>query len=326
MKVLVTGASGFVGYHVAKELIEKGCNVKVLVRETPEHLKKLSVEFCKGDLRDKASLKEALEGCQQLYHVAAFYKLWSKDPKIFYDINVEGTRKLFQAASEEEVSKIVYTSSVAAIKLSSKGISSDENCHATLDDMVGHYKRSKFLSEMVANEFVQEGLPIVIVNPSTPIGPFDIKPTPTGQIILDFLKRKMPAYMDTGLNLVAVEDVAKGHLLACEKGKVGERYILGDENLKLIEIFKILQDITKLKAPKVRIPYFVGYMSGFVSELFAKITHSEPSIPLDGVKMAKKYMFFDASKAKKELGFEPTPVKYALERAVRWFYDNGYVN
>lgn len=325
MKTLVTGGSGFVGYWVARKLHEAGCQVKAMVRgNPPAHLAQLPIEFCQGDLRNRESLQQALQDCDRLFHVAAHYSLWEKNPQIFYDINVEGTRNLLELALQAGISKVVYTSSVATLKVNSDGSLSNENSKASIDDIIGHYKRSKYLAEHVAMEFVADGLPIVIVNPSAPIGPCDVKPTPTGKIIVDFLKGKMPAYLDTGLNLVAVEDVASGHLLAAEKGKIGQRYILGNQNLLLVEILQMLAKITGRKAPRIQMPYWVAYTAGMVSETLARCTGKPPAVPLDGVRMAKKKMFFDASYAQKELGFSPTPVEQALERAVAWFQEHRY--
>ncbi len=325
MKALVTGASGFVGYSVAKTLLDAGFSVKAIVRSPSNYLSQLPVEICFGDLLDRDSLKKALEGCDYLFHVAAHYSLWERDPQILYKVNVEGTRSLFEVASEMSIKKIVYTSSVATIKLSSDGSPVDETSIGSLENMVGHYKRSKFQAEEVAQKMASEGVPITIVNPSAPVGPFDVKPTPTGKITLDFLKRKMPAYVDTGLNIAPVEDVAKGHLLALEKGKIGERYILGGKNLRLIEILQILESITKLPAPKICMPYWVAYSAGVASEMMARVFHTPPAVPLEGVRMSKKYMFFESEKAMKDLGYKKTSVEDALSRAVDWFRNNGYV-
>ena len=325
MTALVTGASGFVGFWVVKKLLAAGHQVKVLLRQPPPpYLAALDVEVVNGDLRDRDSLQRALSGCRQLYHVAAHYKLWERDPGVFYAINVEATKNLLTLAGDNGLDKIVYTSSVATIKPGDAAAPATETSVATLADMVGHYKRSKFLAEQEVDKLCQQGLPAVIVNPSAPIGAYDAKPTPTGKIILDFLQRKMPAYLDTGLNLVAVEDVAAGHLLAAQYGQHGRRYILGNSNLRLIEIFRLLAEITASAAPKVRMPYWVAYLAGSVSESWAMISGKPPQVPLDGVRMARKYMFFDSTRAENELGYCPTPVTAALQRAVTWFYDNGY--
>ena len=325
MKALVTGASGFVGFWVVKKLLATGHQVKVLLRQQPPpYLATLDVEIARGNLRDRDSLHLALQGCRQLYHVAAHYKLWERNPSIFYAINVDGSKNLLTLAGDSGIDKIVYTSSVATIRPGNAANPATEENVSTVDDMVGHYKRSKFLAEQEVDKLCQQGLPAVIVNPSAPIGAYDAKPTPTGKIIVDFLQRKMPAYLDTGLNLVAVEDVADGHLLAAQRGQIGRRYILGNSNLQLIEIFKMLQEITDLKAPKVKMPYWVAYLAGNFSEGWAWLTGKQPGVPLDGVRMARKYMFFDSSRAENELGYRPTPVAQALQRAVTWFYDNGY--
>lgn len=325
MKALVTGATGFVGYWVARKLQERGHSVKILVRQLPPHLENTTFEIAYGDLRDKDSLRKALQDCNQLYHVAAHYRLWDKNPKVFYDINVEGTRNLMTLASETNLEKIIYTSSVATIKIMPDKVPSTEANEAGIEDMIGDYKKSKFLAEMVVREMAQDGLPVVIVNPSAPVGSYDVKPTPTGKIIVDFLQGKMPAYLDTGLNLVDVEDVAIGHILAAEKGEIGKRYILGNQNLRLIDILQILAKISGKKAPKIRMPYWIAYAAGKASEIFAQCTGQEPAIPLDGVRMAKKFMFFDSSLAKKEIGYEPQSIEAALEKAIAWFKDKHYV-
>ena len=324
MKALVTGASGFVGYWVARKLIENGWNVKIMVRNNvPEHCKALKAEMCYGDLQDKESLKNALDDCQYLFHLAAHYRLWEKNPQIYYDINVHGTENLLQIAYESNhIEKIIYTSSVATLKLDPQHNPVSEDSIATEKDMVGHYKRSKFLAEQSVLKMVEKGYPIIIVQPSTPIGAYDVKPTPTGKIIVDFLAGKMPAYVDTGLNLVSVEDVAIGHLLAAEKGQFGRSYILGNENLTLKQIFDLLEKVSGHKAPNIKMPYCVAYCAGFCSEIFAKLTNTVPAVPLDGVKMSRKYMFFDNTRARTELGFEPTSVELALKQAVDYFLQN----
>jgi dihydroflavonol-4-reductase len=324
MKALVTGATGFVGYAVMKRLLAAGFSVKILVRGAlPAHLQGIPVEVCQGDLCDEKSLALALAGCDHLFHVAAHYKLWDRDPEVFYRVNVEGTKKLLSLAATQ-VRKIVYTSSVATIKPSPDGSPVNEDSHATLADMIGHYKRSKYLAEMAVKELAQKGTPVVIVNPSAPIGSYDVKPTPTGQIIVDFLNGKMFGYVHTGLNLVAVEDVAEGHLLAAEKGKVGERYILGGENLYLIEIFRLLEKISGVRAPKFKVPYAVAYTAGYMSELWAGISGKPPAISFDGVRMARKCMFFDSIRSIQQLGYRPSSAEEALRRAVQWFRENHY--
>ncbi len=348
MKILVTGAAGFVGYHVARKLSEQGGHeIRCLCRPSSNtaYLQKLPVKIVTGDLREPLSLEKALGGCEILYHVAADYRLWAKNPQELIDSNVKGTKNILNAARKADVRKVVYTSSVSAVGRTEPGgpvthygglsgaeraewekqFSGNETMTPTEHQLIGPYKKSKFLAEQAARGFAQQGMDIVIVNPSTPVGSHDIKPTPTGKLVLDFLNRKMPAYLDTGLNLVDVEDVAAGHLLAAEKGKSGERYILGNKNLMLKEILDILSRITGLPAPKFKVPYALAYTAGWFSTAFAELTGIQPAIPLDGVKMAREIMFYDGSKAVKELSLPQTPVEKALEKAVRFFKDSGYV-
>lgn len=319
---LVTGATGFLGWHVARKLLERGHSVRALVRDV-KRLKELDVEAVTGDLRDAASLERAVAGCGLVFHVAADYRLWAKDSSELYRSNVDGTRNLLSAARSAGVERVVYTSTVGCIGIP-KGGQGDEDQPVSLDDMAGAYKRSKFQAEQVALEFAGSGFPVVIVNPTAPVGDHDFKPTPTGKIIVDFLRDAMPAYLDTGLNLVDVRDTAEGHLLACEKGRPGERYILGCQNLTLRQIFEKLERISGCKAPRVRIPYFVAYLAGMASTGWANVSGREPRAPLDGVKMASKKMFASHAKAARELGFSPGPVDKALSRAVEWFRENGY--
>lgn len=324
---LVTGGTGFIGSAVVRHLLERGEAVRVLVRRGSDlrNLAGLPVELAYGDLRDRNAVREAIRGCQRLYHVAASYRLWSLNPEELYEVNVDGTRNILEAAGEEGVGRIVYTSSVGALGIPTGGLGT-EATPVTLEDMVGHYKRSKFLAEALAREMVRKGLPVVIVNPSTPVGPRDVKPTPTGQVIVDFLNGKMVGYIDTGLNLIDVDDVAEGHILAAERGRVGERYILGHRNLTLKEIFDLLARITGLTPPRLRLPYRSVLPLAYLSQWTANwITKRPPSIPLEGVKMAKRFMFFEASKAVEELGLPQRPVEMALQKAVKWFLDNGYV-
>ncbi len=328
MKVLVTGATGFIGFHVAKLLTEKGFYVKALVRDENDvkALKDLGVAPVKGDIRDFDACSDALKGCQQLYHLAADYRLWVPDPAVMYAINVQGTKNLMRAALMRSVEKVVYTSTVGVLAAHADGAPSNEESSADIRDMVGHYKKSKFLAEIEVRRCVEQGLPAVIVNPSTPIGPFDRKPTPTGKIIVDFMNGKIPAFLDTGLNFVDVEDVADGHILAAQQGRVGQRYILGNRNITLREFFGILARMTGKKAPGVRLPYLPVLMAAYVNEaLSTLITGKQPMIPLTGVKMAKKYMFFDCSKAIKELHMRQSPVEGAIEKAIRWFERNDYI-
>jgi dihydroflavonol-4-reductase len=325
---LVTGGTGFVGAAVVRLLLSEGHAVRALARRGSDlrNLDGLDIELTYGDLQDRTSLRPALKGCRRLYHVAAHYSLWEPDPGVFYRVNVDGTRNLLEAAMEAGVERVVYTSTVGALGYREDGGPADEKTPASLDQIIGHYKRSKFLAEEEARQAAVRGLPLVIVNPSTPVGPRDIKPTPTGRVIVDYLNRLMPAYIDTGLNLIDVDDVAKGHVLAAERGRVGERYILGHRNLTLKEIFAILGQITKIPAPKICLPYRLilplAYANQWLSDL---ITKRPPRIPLEGVKMAKRHMFFDASKAVRELGLPQSSIEQALERAAHWFIDHGYV-
>jgi dihydroflavonol-4-reductase len=319
---LVTGASGFIGWHVARLLAENGHRIRALVRPT-SRLQELDVEPVMGDLRDSSSLERAVQGCGVVFHVAADYRLWAKDPSELYRSNVEGTRNLLEAARKHGVERVVYTSTVGCIGVPDNGVG-DEQQPVKLEEMSGAYKRSKFLAERVALEFAGNGFPVVIVNPTAPVGDHDVKPTPTGKIVLDFLKGDMPAFIDTGLNVVDVRDTARGHLLACEKGKAGERYILGCENLSLAAILAKLARITGRPAPSVRLPYWVAYAAGLVTTGWARITGVPPRAPLEAVRMARKKMFVSIEKAKRELGFEPSPVDGALVRAVEWFRANGY--
>ena len=328
---LVTGATGFVGFHVAQELIARGEHVRVLVRPSSRldnvHALHASLtEVVIGDLTDAASLRQALQKCDTLYHVAADYRLWAKDPNELYRSNVDGTRLLLESAQEANVRRIVYTSTVGALGIPRDGTSGTETTPVAESDMIGHYKRSKFLAEEVARQFAAEGLPVVIVNPSTPVGERDIKPTPTGQIIVDFLNRRLPVYVDTGLNLIDVHDTAADILLAAEHGRIGERYILGNRNTSMKEMLQMLAAITGLPAPKMQLPYAAAWLAvGIENVIVDKILGRVPAHPFEGVKMARHKMFFDASKAVKELGLPQSPVEQALARAVAWFTANGYV-
>lgn len=326
MKTFVTGSTGFIGASIVRELLGYGREVRVLVRSGSDtsNLTGLDVELWKGDLLNGESLKKGLKGCDVLYHAAADYRLWARDQEEMYRINVGGTEAILEAALENGLTKVVYTSSVGTLGNPGNGIPGTEETPVTLADMAGPYKKSKFLAERVAEKYVSKGLPLVIVNPSTPVGPGDIKPTPTGKIIVDFLKRKMPAYLDTGLNIIAVEDCARGHVLAEQKGLVGRKYILGNTNLTLRNIFGLLEEITGLSAPRVRLPYMPILVAAYINEGLSRITGKEPLIPLAGVQMAAKFMYFDASRSVHELGLPQTPVKEALVRAVDWFKNNGY--
>lgn len=315
--VLVTGASGFLGWHVARLLVERGYPVRALVRAA-SRVDGIEVERVTGDLRDPASIERATAGCGLVFHVAADYRLWAKDPKELYQSNVEGTRHVLEAARRAGVERVVYTSTVGCIGIPYCGLG-DETTKVSLDDMAGDYKRSKFLAEQAVLEAAAAGLPVVIVNPTAPIGDHDVKPTPTGQIVLDFLNGDMPAFIDTGLNVVDVRDTALGHLLACEKGRPGERYILGSENLTLAQILATLARLTHRRAPRVRLPYAVAYGAGAVSTAWAGITGNPPRVPMEAVRMARKKMWVSHEKAHRELGFAPGPAETALWRAVEWF-------
>ncbi|MCZ2074960.1 MAG: NAD-dependent epimerase/dehydratase family protein [Bryobacteraceae bacterium] len=319
---LVTGASGFVGWHVAKRLLDRGYSVRALVRPG-SMVRDLGVETVTGDLREPESLNRAASGCGVIFHVAADYRLWARRPQELYLSNVNGTANLLEAARKQGVECVVYTSTVGCIGVPEGGIG-DEREPVTLEEMTGTYKRSKFLAEKRAREFAESGFPVVIVNPTTPVGDHDFKPTPTGRIVLDFIRGAMPAYVDTGLNFVDVRDTAEGHLLALERGRAGERYILGAENLSLQELFARLERLSGVRAPSVRIPYFIAYAAGMASTGLARITGREPRAPLDGVRMSRKKMFVSHEKAGRELGYAPAPVDGALARAIEWFRSNGY--
>jgi dihydroflavonol-4-reductase len=328
MKTLVTGGTGFVGANVVRMLIQRGTEVRALVRPRSDtrNLDQLDVELVAGDLRDRGSLEAALEGCDTVYHVAAMYALWAPNPQEIYDSNVTGTVNLLEAAGQAGVEKIVYTSSVATIGLPKDGAPGTEEVPLPPEDLVSDYKRSKYFAEQEVLKYAQRGLPVVIVNPSFPVGPWDVKPTPSGQIIVNFLRGKIPAYVDTGLNVVDVEDVAIGHIMAAEKGRIGERYILGHANVTLPELFQLLAQISGMRAPRLRIPYGFAYLSACVSECVARtITHKPPFVTLAGVRLSRKRMFFDASKAVRELGLPQTPPLEALSKAVQWFRAHGYV-
>jgi dihydroflavonol-4-reductase len=315
--VLVTGASGFLGWHVARVLIERGYSVRALVRPA-SGVAELPVELITGDLREPGSLEQAVAGCGIVFHVAADYRLWARRPAEMYRSNADGTRNLLEAARRAGVERVVYTSTVGCIGIPHDGIG-DEDTPVTLGDMAGDYKRSKFLAEQAALEFARSGFPVVIVNPTAPVGDHDIKPTPTGQVVADFLEGRMPAFIDTGLNIVNVRDVAVGHLQALERGRGGERYILGSENLTLAQILQILARITGRKAPAVRLPYAIAYCAGICSTAWADVTGAPPRVPIDAVRMARKKMWVRHTKARRELGFDPGPVEGALRKAVHWF-------
>ncbi len=326
MKALVTGATGFVGAAVVRALIKTGIEVRVLARRDSDfsNLQQFKIDGAYGDLRDKESLRKALAGCGQLYHVAAHYALWARNPAIFYDVNVTGTKNLMEAARDVGTKRIVYCSTIGAIGLPPGGGLGTEETPVSLEQMAGHYKRSKYLAEQEVLALAKQGLPVVIVNPSAPVGEGDVKPTPTGQMIVDFMKGRMPAYIETGMNIVDVDDVAAGHLLAMEKGRIGERYILGTKNLMLRDIFEILSRLTGVNMPSVKLPRELILPLAYMNLAFSWVTGIPPRIPLEGVKMAKYKMHYDCSKAIRELGIPQTPPEVALEKAVRWFRDHHY--
>ena len=327
---LVTGGTGFVGANVVRELLKDGRAVRVLARKGGDRraLAGLDVEIAEGDLLDTESLRAAVRGVATVFHVAADYRLWARDPRDIYKANVDGTRALLEACGDAGVARIVYTSSVGALGIPRDGTPGTEDTPVTLDDMVGPYKRSKFLGEQVALEFARQGLPVVVVNPSAPIGPWDVKPTPTGQMIVDALHGKLFAIVDTGLNLVHVRDVARGHLQAETLGKVGEKYILGhvDGNLSLAAIGGLIAEVSGGKPPRLRIPYAVAWCAAACSEGFARMTGGIPKVPLDAVRMARKRMYFSPAKAVRELALPQTDVRVAVRDAVQWFFDHGYAS
>ncbi len=345
MRAFVTGATGFLGSHVARVLAEQGAELRLLVRPTSDlrNISELNADRVVGDLRDSASLEKAISGCDVVFHVAADYRLWVRDPGGMYRSNVEGTRGLIESARKQGARRIVYTSSVATMgfishhagaKLCSAGQpraavpthAADEDSPVSLADMIGHYKRSKFMAEQVAVEAARSGVDVVIVNPTTPIGERDIKPTPTGRIVVDFLKRKFPVYVETGLNLVDATECARGHIQALEKGRAGERYILGGENLTLKQILDRLATITGLRSPTVKLPYFFALATGVVDEMVTgRLLGREPRATIDAVRMGRKMMFVSSAKAERELGWRMVPVEGALRRSVEWFRANGYV-
>jgi dihydroflavonol-4-reductase len=327
MKAFVTGGTGFIGSSVVRALLERNVGVRALCRAgSPRiNLDGLDAEIVEGDLRDPASLRHGMAGCELVFHAGALYSFWVRPRRLIYDVNVEGTRSVFDAAKATGVERIVYTSSVAALGLRDDGRPADESTPTSVGEVVGDYKKSKYLAEKVALEYAKD-LPIVIVNPSFPVGPRDVKPTPTGQTILDFLNRRMPAYIETGMNVVDVEDVALGHWLAVEKGRVGERYILGGENVTMKGMLDLLSDITGLPSPRVRVPYrpilALSYLNAAFCRLFPKIT---PRMTPETIRMSSHFMYFDPSKAVRELGFPQTPARDSLAKAVEWFRENGYV-
>jgi dihydroflavonol-4-reductase len=326
-RILVTGGTGFVGHHVAGRLVRDGYDVRVLARPTSpiKLLDGIPVEIVRGDLTDADSLRSAVAGCTAVFHVAADYRLWARHPEELYRSNVDGTENLLRAARAAGVEKVVYTSTVGTLDFSKNGEPVTEEDVADPSTLAGPYKKSKYMAEQLALRFASEGYPVVIVNPSAPVGEGDRKPTETGKMIVDFLNRKMPAYIDTGLNLVDVRDVAEGHLAALRLGRSGERYVLGGRNMSFHEILETLGKIAKLPSPTMRMPYGVALCAGVVDSWFSRLLGRAPRIPLEGVKMARHKMYVQSTKAERELGYHPGPVEPALERAIRWFEENGYV-
>jgi dihydroflavonol-4-reductase len=327
MTILVTGATGFVGAAVARRLLAARIDVRVLVRPQSDrhNLEGLAVTTVTGDLADPASLDKAVAGCSGLYHVAADYRLWVKDPAAMYRANVDGTRALLQAAGRAGVERVVYTSSVATLGTHADGTPASEETTATLDDMIGHYKRSKFMAEQAVDELAAGGLPVVIVNPSTPVGPGDIKPTPTGRMIVDALTGRMPAYVDTGLNIVHVDDVAEGHLLAYQRGTVGRRYVLGGDDMSLREILTECARISGRRPPWLELPHDVVLPIAYLAEAWARITGSTPRTTVDGVRLSRKRMYFSSARAESELGYRSRGGRAAIRDAASWFSTNGYL-
>ena len=328
MTALVTGGTGFVGFHVARLLVERGTPVRALARASSRRDNLLELDqrlltIVDGDLRKPDSLARAMEGCETLYHIAADYRLWAANPQELYDSNVGGTRYILEAARRAGVQRTVYTSTVGALGIPHDGSPGTEATPVTEADMIGHYKRSKFLAEQEAIKFALSGMDVVIVNPSTPVGENDIKPTPTGKIIVDFLNGKLPAYLNTGLNLVDVRDVAAGMLLAAERGVSGQKYILGCKNTSMKEMLEILAAVTGRRAPAIQMPYGVAYTFVGLENIFAGLLKKEPAHPFEGVKMARHHMYFDASRAVNELGLPQSSVQEALARAVEWFQKHG---
>ena len=327
MKALVTGATGFIGSSVVRELLKGGVEVKVLVRENSDtrNLDGLDIEKFYGDIRYSETVSAALKGCSVLYHGAALYAFWVPDSKAFYDINVEGTKTALNAALKQGVDKVVYTSSIVAVGSHGAEKSANEQAEFNLWDTGDHYARSKHLAEVEAMKICKQGLPLVVVNPAMVIGVRDIKPTPSGKMIIDIVNRKMPGYIDGGINLVDVEDVARGHVLAAQKGRVGERYILGNENMTVGDYFKLIGGIAGVKPPKLKIPYTAAILLGYGYQFVADIVKKSPVLTAPMVRTGSKYAYYDSSKAVNELGFTQTPIKLTIEKAINWFKENGYI-
>jgi len=329
MKALVTGATGFIGGNLVRELLGQGFQVRALVREESnrKNIDGLDIEISPGDLTERASLDRALDGCNVLFHVAAAYTFWARDPGSIYQANVQGTENILAAALDKGIEKVVYTSTESTIGIDRGESLGAEEMEVNPRGLAGDYRKSKYQAEKLAFKMCQQGLPLVVVNPTVPIGPLDIKPTPTGKLVVSYLNRNMPAYVNTGLNVIDVEDVVKGHVLAMEKGRIGERYILGNKNLIFSEILGILEKITGVKAPRLRIPIWFALGMAYIDEFIeAGLMRKQPGLQVAGVKSATKFRQFDCSKAVRELGLPQTPVEEAFEKAVRWFGENGYAH
>jgi dihydroflavonol-4-reductase len=326
MTTLVTGAAGFLGSHITRQLVARGEDVRVLLRPSSQNraIADLPLEYVTGDLRDTASLDRAMQNVRRVFHVAADYRLWAKRSREIYDSNVGGTKNVLAAAKRAGVEQFIYTSTVATIAVDRPELP-NESTNAKLEEMVGHYKRSKWMAEHEALNAAKDGLPVIVAMPTTPVGPWDWKPTPTGKIILDFLNGKMPGYVETGLNFVGVEECAAGHLLVADRGKTGERYLLGGENLTLKQMLDTLAKITGLPAPSLKIPHGLALGVAYASTMFSRMIGRAPGITIEGVKIAQHMMFVDSTRAQRELGFKVGPVAAALERAVRWYEANDYV-
>ena len=327
MKVLLTGGTGFVGGNVARALQAAGHDVRALARtgSSTLTLRDTGIETLHGDVRDRESVARAIDGCQGLVHCAALYSFWEPDPNLLYETNVTGTRTVLEEAMKAGVARCVYTSTVSTIRIPKGGVGTEENTPSQ-KELVGHYKRSKFLAEREALDLASKSLPVVVVNPTTPVGPWDVKPTPTGRMVLDFLRGRIPAYIETGMNLVDVEDVAVGHVLALEKGRPGERYLLGNRNLTLRQVFGLLEKVSGKKGPKIGVPPWLAMGAGYVDEFVeGKLLRRKPWIPLEGLKVSRKPMYVSCEKAMEELGMPQSSLEGALEKAIRWFRDYGYV-
>ena len=326
MKVLVTGATGFIGGNVARALQSRGYETRALVRASSSTLtlKDTGIETALGDVTDRESIARALKGCQAVVHCAALYRFWSPEPRSIYEVNVTGTRIVLEEALAAGISRCVYTSTVSTVGIPRDGLGTEETSPLE-KDLVGHYKKSKYLAEREALKLAQRGLPVVVVNPTTPVGPWDVKPSPTGRMVRDFIKGRIPAYIDTGMNLVDVEDVAVGHILALEKGRPGERYLLGNKNMRLDQMFKVLEGLSGRRAPKIKLPIWLVIALGHLDQLVeGRLLGREPTIPLEGVRVARKPMYVNCDKAVRELGLPQSPVEGALEKAIAWFRQYGY--